>query len=178
MFHFLFVCFHQQCSLTTEQFQFSTICPHYKEETTKGMSTCPCYDHQSDDCIQELTYHQAMPQIFLYNYIHDSLHHRNSLPFHEHYQLSKTTTRSHPLSIWPIPLTINMYQFSFLLTAHSFGILYHTPSYELSLFRFASFSDIVCNSIVCLVVWIFVMPSPLNVTAVYLCMGTGEYIYS
>ena len=134
MFHFLFVCFHQQCSLKIEVSIFNNLST-LQGGNNKRDEYLSCYDHQSDDCIQKLPYHQATPQIFLY--IHDSLHHRNSLPFHEHYQLSKTTTRSHPLTIQPIPLTINMYQFSFLLTAHSFGILYHTPSYKLSLFRLA-----------------------------------------
>ena len=47
--------------------------------------------------------------------IHDSLHHRSSLPFHNHFQLPETTTRSHPLLIRPIVSTINSYRFSFFV---------------------------------------------------------------
>jgi len=50
-------------------------------------------------------------------YVHDSLYHRNSLSFHEHYQLSRTSTRFHSLSVCPITTTINSYQFSFFVNS-------------------------------------------------------------
>ena len=73
-----------------------------------------CWSKPSDSCILELNWPtiKQRHEYFTICHVHDSLHHRNSLPFHEHYQLSETTTRSHPLSIHPIVSTINSYQFS------------------------------------------------------------------
>jgi len=78
-----------------------------------------CWSKPSDDCIQELhwpTIHQRHNYYFICH-VHDSLHHRNSLSFHEHYQLCGTSTRSHSLSIHPITSTINSYCFSFFVNS-------------------------------------------------------------
>ena len=45
-------------------------------------------------------------------YVHDSLHHRNSTPFSEHFQLSQVSTRSHPLSIQLDTSSINSFHYS------------------------------------------------------------------
>ena len=68
-----------------------------------------CWSKSSDDCMQELHWptikQHHWPTIkqhhkyFSICHVHDSLHHRSSLPFHNHFQLPETTTRSHPLSI-------------------------------------------------------------------------------
>ena len=50
-------------------------------------------------------------------HVHDSLHHRSSLPFHNHFQLPEISTRSHPLSIRPVVSTINSYRFSFFVNS-------------------------------------------------------------
>ena len=39
------------------------------------------------------------------------------LSFHEHYHLSGTSTKSHPLSIRPVTSTINSYRFSFFVNS-------------------------------------------------------------
>ena len=52
----------------------------------------------------------------MYFNVHDSLHHRNSLPFCEHFQLSQVPTRSHPLS--------SSFHFLSLSTAHFCGTPY------------------------------------------------------
>ena len=66
-----------------------------------------CRSKSSDDCIQELHWPtiKQRHKNFSICHVHDSLHHRSSLPFHNHFQLPETTTRSHPLSIRPIVST-------------------------------------------------------------------------
>ena len=78
-----------------------------------------CWSKSSDDCMEELhcpTIKQRH-KYFSICHVHDSLHHRSSLPFHNHFQLPETTTRSHPLLIRPIISTINSYRFSFFVNS-------------------------------------------------------------
>ena len=106
-----------------------------------------CWNKSSDDCMQELNWPTIKQhhKYFSICHVHDSLHHRSSLPFHNHFQLPETTTRSHPLSIRPIVSTINSYRFSFFCKQpFFFGTSYHIPSYRLrsqiySVFPFAAF---------------------------------------
>ena len=74
------------------------------------------WSKSSDDCMQELHWPtiKQRHKYFSICHVHDSLHHRSSLPFHNHFQLPETTTRSHPLLIRPIVSTINSHRFSFL----------------------------------------------------------------
>ena len=78
-----------------------------------------CWSKSSDDCIQELHWPTIQQRHNYYSIclVHDSLHHRNSLSFHEHYHLSGTSTKSHPLSIRPVTSTINSYRFSFFVNS-------------------------------------------------------------
>ena len=92
-----------------------------------------CWSKYSDDCMQELNWPiiKQCHKYFSICHVHDSLHHRSSLPFHNHFQLLETTTRSHPLSIRPIVSTINSYHFSFFVNSPFFGTPCHIPSYRL-----------------------------------------------
>jgi len=49
--------------------------------------------------------------------VHDSFHHRNSLPFNENFHLSGISTRSHPLTLRQVSSTINSYRFSFFVNS-------------------------------------------------------------
>ena len=78
-----------------------------------------CWSKSSDDCMQELHWPTIKQhhKYFSICHVHDSLHHRSSLPFHNYFQLPETTTRSHPLSIRPIVSTINSHRFSFFVNS-------------------------------------------------------------
>jgi len=75
-----------------------------------------CWSKPSDDCTQEL-HIQQHHNYYSICHVHDSLHHRNSLPFNKHYQLSVTSARSQSPSICPVTSTINLYRFSFFVNS-------------------------------------------------------------
>ena len=73
-----------------------------------------CWSNSSDDCIQELHW-PTIRNYYSICQVHDSFHHRSSLPFHDNYHLSETSTKSHPLTIRPVTSTINAYCYSFFV---------------------------------------------------------------
>ena len=78
-----------------------------------------CWSKSSDECIQALKWPtiQQRHNYFTICCIHDSLYHRNSLPFSEHFQLSQAPTRCHPLSLRPVTLSINSFRYSFFVNS-------------------------------------------------------------
>ena len=100
----------------------------------------------SDECIQALKWPtiQQRHTYFTICCIHDSLHHRNSLPFSEHFQLSQAPTRCHPLSIRPVTSSINSFRYSFFVNSpflwntipHTILRIKQPPLFRLALRRF------------------------------------------
>ena len=81
-----------------------------------------CCSKSSDDCMQELHWPtiKQRHKYFSICHVHDSLHHRSSLPFHNHFQLPKTTTRSHP------PLYLLLIHIASLFCKQPFSLEHHT----------------------------------------------------
>jgi len=67
-----------------------------------------------DDCLIELNWLSIQKRHNYYSicYVHDSLHHRDSLPFSKHFLLSQVSTRSHILTIQPVTSSINSFRYS------------------------------------------------------------------
>ena len=99
-----------------------------------------------DECIQALKWPtiQQRHTYFTVCCIHDSLHHRNSLPFSEHFQLLQAPTRCHTLSVRPVTSSINSFRYSFFVNSpflwntipHSILRIKQLPLIHLALCRF------------------------------------------
>lgn len=76
----------------------------------------PC--KSSDNCLQELkwSFIQKCHSYFSICQLHVILHHKNLIFFPDHFQLSRNSTRSHPLNIRTASSSINSYRYSFLST--------------------------------------------------------------
>jgi len=101
-----------------------------------------CWSKSSDDCLQELNWPSIQIRHNYYSvcYVHDSLHHRNSLPFSEHFQLS---TRSHTLTIQPVTSSINSFHYSFFVNS---PFLWNTMPYTiLQIKKSTLFHAALCN---------------------------------
>ena len=105
-----------------------------------------CWSKSSDECIQALKWPtiQQRHNYFTICCIHDSLYHRNSLPFSEHFQLSQAPTRCHPLSLRPVTSSINSFRYSFFVNSpflwntipHTILRIKQPPLFRLALRRF------------------------------------------
>ena len=105
-----------------------------------------CWSKSSDECIQALKWPtiQQRHNYFTICCIHDSLYHRNSLPFSEHFQLSQAPTRCHPLSLRPVISSINSFRYSFFVNSpflwntisHTILRIKQPPLFRLALRRF------------------------------------------
>ena len=73
-----------------------------------------CWTKSTDDCLAELKW-PSIHQCHVYFTICQMvLHHQN---FTNHFQLSNTSTRSHPLTIRTVPSSINSYRYSFFVNS-------------------------------------------------------------
>jgi len=77
-----------------------------------------CWSKCCDDCIQEFNWHsiQKCHKHFSICCIHGSLHHRNSLPFNQHFQLSQFPTSS-IYNTQPAASSINSFHFLFFVNS-------------------------------------------------------------
>ena len=85
------------------------------------------WSKSSSECIREL----GWPSLELRrNYacivmLYTILNNLTPIKFSDYYQLNELSTRSHPLTIYPLPSSINGYRYSFLWTQYFSGTQFH-----------------------------------------------------
>jgi len=144
-----------------------------------------CWKKPFDDCIQELHWPTIQQRHDFYSicHMHDNLHHRNSLPLNELYQLSGTSTRSHSLSICLVTSTISYFTSFFLLCKQPIPFelytIYHLVVKEVNcvLLSLAPLPFLISICRLCLIfLLLFCFFIMLYLYNLYVLIYEGEYV--